>query len=189
MRFYGVTLFLFVLLAAQNVWAKPKENVTTEYYDIQGTRKKDLIKEMKKKGAKKTSGRFHAHTDWRVNWNYRYAPASDGCRVHTVTTDLQVHYFFPRWVPGADVPAKLVSEWERYFSALKLHEEGHAEIGRKAAREVEKVFAGMGKGLSCGEIQGAVDAAGSKILKQYREEEADYDASTKNGRTQGAYLD
>lgn len=181
--------FLFAVLIVPEVWAKPKETVTVDYYDIEGSRKKDLIKEMKKKGVKEKKGRFHAHTNWRVNWNYRYAPASDGCRIHSVTTDLVIQYFFPRWIPPEGVSPDLVEKWESYYAALKAHEEGHAEIGRKAAREIEVLLPGLGKGLSCGQIRGAVDAEGERILNQYREEEADYDAITRSGRTQGAYLD
>lgn len=189
MRPFFAVCFLFALLIVPEAWAKPKETVTVQYYDIEGSRKKDLIKEMKKKGVKEKNGRFHAHTNWRVNWNYRYAPASDGCRIHSVTTDLVIHYVFPRWTPPEGVSPDLVRKWESYYSALKTHEDGHAEIGRKAALAVEAALPRLGKGLSCGQIQGAVDAEGERILNQYREEEADYDALTRSGRTQGAYLD
>lgn len=189
MNAFAAGVVSFLLFAVPAGWAAVKETVSTDYYEIAGHKKKELLKEIKKKGVKDGGGRYHAHTDWRVTWNYRYAPIPGGCRVHSVSVSLDIRYFLPRWQPAQGVSEDLKFQWNRYFTALAAHEEGHADIGRRAAREIEEALSALGQGLSCGSIQAAADAAARKILDRYREEESRYDAATKNGRTQGAYLD
>ncbi len=181
--------FMGALFFSPAAGAQPKENTVVEYYDIQGNSKKDLIKEMKKKGVHENGKRFHAHTDWLVSWKYQYAPAADGCRIFSVVTDLEISFFLPRWVPGPGVSSGLVEKWENYYAALKTHEDGHADIGRKAAREIDEALGKLGRGLSCPQVREAADQEAERILKIWQKENADYDVRTKNGRKQGAVFD
>lgn len=189
MKFFLTAVLIFAGVFPSLAWAKPEEKVTTRYYTLEGSRKKDLIKELKTKGVKDKGARFHAHTDWRVTWNYRYVPVQNGCKIHSVTVNLEISYFLPKWTPGPEASSELIKKWEAYNAALKVHEEGHADIGRRAALEIESSLLRLGQGVSCGAIQDSVSGETAGILNQYHEEEARYDRSTKNGRTQGAALD
>lgn len=189
MRVFTSGLMVFTILFPPVVLAAPREKVNVQYYDIEGRTKKELIKEMKKKGVHDGGKHFHANTHWRVTWNYDYAPSSDGCRAHSVKTDLDIDFLLPRWVPPAGVSQDLMKKWETYYAALKTHEEGHADMGRKAAQEIEEKLWSLGPGLACPQFQKAANQEGGRIIDRYRKEDSDYDKRTQNGRKQGAFLD
>ncbi len=185
---FYLAAFLAALFFIPQAFATPQITESTEYYDIQGRTTADLGREMNEKGIREGSQTHAGRTRWNIKWRYHYQDAGADCRLESVEVTLDIHYEMPRWVHHEAVPAEVIQKWESYYAALEAHEKGHADHGREAAQEIENAIYSTGSGTPCSEFNAKADAAGNAILDRYRQIEIDYDAETKHGRTQGAWL-
>jgi predicted secreted Zn-dependent protease len=129
---------------------------------------------------------FHSATSWYLDWQVRPAPTVDGhCRIREVRIQLHGQMVLPRLLGGSGAQREL---FESYLTRLREHELGHYEIGREAARELEREFYALPAASSCAALQTAARAAGARLLPRYEAMGDAYDAQTEHGRTQGAWL-
>jgi predicted secreted Zn-dependent protease len=129
---------------------------------------------------------YHSATAWFLDWKVRPEPTTDGrCRVGEVRIDLHGRMILPRLV-GASGEQQRV--FDGYVVRLREHELGHFEIGREAARELEREFYALRPARSCSELQAAARDTGARMLPQYEAMGDTYDLQTQHGRTQGAWL-
>jgi predicted secreted Zn-dependent protease len=129
---------------------------------------------------------FHSATAWYLDWRIGPQPTPDGrCRVGEVRIDLHGQMMLPRLVGG--------SEWQNqrfdsYLVRLREHELGHYEIGREAARQLEKQFYALPAARNCSDLQSAAREAGARLLPKFEAMGDTYDQQTQHGKTQGAWL-
>jgi predicted secreted Zn-dependent protease len=129
---------------------------------------------------------YHSATAWNIDWQVRPLPTADGrCAVAEVRIELHGQMMLPRLL-GADEGQQ--RKFDQYLGRLREHELGHFEIGREAARAVEKQLYALPPAASCGELQSAARDAGARLLPRYEAMGDAYDAQTEHGRTQGAWL-
>jgi predicted secreted Zn-dependent protease len=162
------------------------ESPKIAYYDVAGSNAETLGQQIKTKGPLDGHHRFAAHTDWHVEWTYRYRPTSSGCELTSVSVSLSGTILLPRWIHGSDAPDALVEKWDRYLAALRLHENGHYAHGMSAAKEIEamaKSFHGSG---DCPAVVSEFNDRAHSIIDKYKALDAAYDRETDHGRTQGA---
>ncbi len=136
--------------------AEPFVSVERSYYDIAGKTGRALKHQMREKSPKG----YWAYTRWNVHW-------TSDCDV-AVT----VRYTFPRIKDRAQVPLIIRKRFDRMLEKLVAHEEGHAEHGFAAAREI-----------IAAECKGA-----KKITSKWAQEDKAYDKATDHGRKQGVQL-
>ena len=127
-----------------------------------------------------------AFTDWRIFWMADRAQAPEGFVVTKSNTKLTITYRYPRWVDEAQAPPELRKKWDTYCKAVIIHEKGHGAIAMEAAREVDKAVMAVKPEKYVQSLDGRVNVAGNKVLKEYRQKQEDYDRVTKFGQTQGA---
>ena len=156
------------LLAAASPAAAALDGVAVEYYDV-------------------AAPAGHPGTaSWNLSYKYTArVPSEGGCAVQTITTALDLKLRMPRWTPASDASAALVSRWQRYLGALEAHEQGHLQHGR----DFERAFLAASRGLraaSCDALSALLRARFDELLEQARRRDADYDAQTRHGATQGA---
>ena len=70
--------------------------------------------------------------------------------------------------------------------SLRQHENGHKDIGIKAAIEIERSIAELEPAVDCDELAETANELGQSIISKYAEKEREYDARTNFGETQGA---
>ena len=129
---------------------------------------------------------FHSATAWYIDWQVHPQPTSDGrCEVGEVRVSLHGQMVLPRLVGGS---AAQEARFESYLVRLREHELGHYEIGREAARQLEKQFFDLRPARSCSELQSAARDAGARTLPKYEAMGDAYDEHTQHGKTQGAWL-
>jgi len=129
---------------------------------------------------------FHSATAWTLDWNVRPEATSDGrCRSAEVKVDLRGEMLLPRLLGGSH---EQQARFESYLQHLREHELGHFEIGREAARELEKALYGLKPARSCSELQSAARVESARLLPKYEAMGDAYDRQTEHGRTQGAWL-
>jgi predicted secreted Zn-dependent protease len=91
----------------------------------------------------------------------------------------------PRLVGGS---AWQQERFDSYLARLREHELGHYEIGREAARQLERQFYALPPARSCTDLQAAARDAGARMLPKYEAMGDAYDRQTQHGKTQGAWL-
>jgi predicted secreted Zn-dependent protease len=151
------------------------------YYDVHGADIAGVV------AALNARGTYHGRADWKLSYKYSWRAAGGGCAVEALNTELELVMMLPRWTPPAGVSADLVSRWERYMAALRVHEEGHLDHGRAAEREL-KASASRMQAADCAALDAAVRQRFEGILADYRARDKDYDARTEHGKSQGAWL-
>ena len=128
---------------------------------------------------------FHAYTKWHVDWKFWWdRDHGAACRITSVRTSLTALITLPKLV-GGNSAQRL--EFERYVLALKQHESGHYEIGKDAAHEIDREILSL-SATDCSTLEKTANQKATRILERYKEKERTYDADTKHGKTQGAWL-
>jgi predicted secreted Zn-dependent protease len=156
-------------------------------YDVTGQTSAQLRADLDRLGPRDRSGkRYDAHTTWNIAWAYRFVRGVRGCRASFVTATVDVRQTLPRWRERAGASAPLVQRWQTYELALQEHEDGHRDIAVRAANAAHRALTELPAAPNCDEMDRRANAAGQAILEQHRQQERDYDRTTKHGVTQGA---
>lgn len=170
--------------------AEPAIRITTTYYDIVGTTTTDLAAQMDDLGPK--DGNDHsdavAVTDWRIAYEWFYTESAAGCAIEEVFVSANIKYLFPRWKNESSADDATRAAWDRFMSALRTHEAGHAQHGEDGAREVEAVLKSLPRQPTCDALKAEVTAEAHRTIQKYAALDVEYDRETKHGLTQGTYL-
>ncbi len=127
-----------------------------------------------------------AHATWNVSYEYTTRVERGQCRIASVSTTLVGQIRMPRWTATQGSPAALRAKWDRYVSALKVHEDGHIAIGRRFEKAARRAIESLPAMSGCGQFSTLAKQRFDETLERYRAIEKDYDISTGGGRTQGA---
>ena len=165
----------------------PIISINKNNYTIQGSTVAELRQQMNQLGPidKSTGKHFDAYTHWYVSTNYRYQPVGNQCKIYTATVKIDVTFTMPRWNAPAKSSSDLKKRWNRYINLLQTHENGHKNHGIGAGNAVLKSLNSI-VAQSCGQINGIANQRTQTILKQYSQQDIQYDLRTQHGRTQGA---
>lgn len=129
---------------------------------------------------------FHGYTQWQIDWQFHWWQEPTGeCRITTVTTTLDIVIRLPQLQPDV---ARDTRAFTAYVSALRQHEQGHADTGRMAAKAIDQGIAALPRQASCAALETAANQTGHRLIAQFRQRDTQYDRATGYGRTQGAYL-
>lgn len=156
-------------------------------YDMEGSDRRTVRQSLELLGPHHGGRRFHALTTWHVEWSYPASRRTGGaCHVSgTPLVSLRVEHLFPRWTGRSAAPQELTTEWSRYITALRTHEDGHADIGRAVATGTLAMLRAL-SAPDCAGLRPAAEAAFAAILAEGRGRERAYDEATDHGATQGA---
>jgi predicted secreted Zn-dependent protease len=166
--------------AAPTVVVGAVADAVMQYYDVTGVTAAELRASMNAQGPLDSAGqRNDAFTTWNIDWTWPLNPDSS-CVLSGATITTTITVTFPRWLPPADVPASLVERWNDYEAALVTHESGHVSFVVTTANDVLAAI----KGATCD----TAEAAAQAVVLRIRQHDADYDAETNHGATQGAHF-
>lgn len=148
------------------------------YYRIYGDSEEELRAAMDIKAPMGLDGyQGDATTYWYVHWNWP-GYGSTNCQLSQARVSVDVEVVFPRWIPPRQVSPDLVGKWNRYVLALAAHESKHV---KNVVTYEPKVLDAI-QSATCG----TADGAAQNVLDQIRQKDADYDARTHHGETEGA---
>jgi predicted secreted Zn-dependent protease len=179
-------LLSFFLLVASSTSAEVLETLRYDYYEVIAHPHQTLLSALNRSSPVLIDRqKFHAYTKWHVDWKFWWdRDQGAACRITSVQTSLTVSITLPKLV-GGNSEQRL--EFERYISALKQHESGHYEIGKDAAQEIDREILSF-SATDCSTLEKAANEKATHTLGRYKEKERTYDADTKHGKTQGAWL-
>jgi predicted secreted Zn-dependent protease len=180
-------LLISFLLVASSTSAEVLEILDYDYYEVIAQPDQTLLSALNRSSPILTDGRvFHAYTKWNVGWKLWWDANQDAaCRISSVQTSLTGSIKLPRLVSGN---AEQRLEFERYVLALKQHESGHYEIGKDAAQAIDREILSLPPATDCSSLEKAANEIAVRTLERYKEKERTYDATTRHGKTQGAWL-
>ena len=184
----GGALFLASLLRCAPAGADLSEQLDYRYYEVPmhgGASLRELLN--RASPVRVNGGIFHAYTQWNVHWHYQYARQNDGrCGIDSVRTELTATMTLPA---PSDPAIARNPVFVSYLAALKRHEQGHYEIGRRAATAIDAGILGLAARDRCDTLGAAADALANARIAEARDIEQRYDRDTGSGRTQGAKLE
>jgi len=130
---------------------------------------------------------FHGYTYWHVKWYFRWSEKPDGrCTITSVTTELTCNIQLPKLL-GATSQQK--DQFDVYLSALRIHELGHCQIGKKAAATIDRKIHSLPEMSNCDDLGVTGNEIGNQTLRKSKDKVKQYDAKTEYGKSQGAWLD
>lgn len=167
----------------------PGVEVATRTYDVFGLTPFDIRVDMNR--ARQAAGLpFDARTEWRVFWRFSLSSGWRGarrrCSVSGGSVRVEINYILPNWVDGDRAAPAVRGHWERYFTALIEHEDGHAEFGIAAAEDIRTMIERFPSMARCGQLREAINAGALEIIDNYAAEDDAYDKRTRNGTLTGA---
>jgi len=157
-----------------------------EPYTVTGSSAAEIRDNLNRARPSDKSRRHDAMTHWYVRWSYPFDRGTDRCATGPIKVSVTVRTQMPEWAAPPDAPADLSQSWNQYLKSLRHHEDGHKNHGLLAARDVLEKLKRLDAKDTCDAMNIAANAAGNRILDEYREKDRAYDQRTRHGATQGA---
>ncbi|MDP1976300.1 DUF922 domain-containing protein [Undibacterium sp.] len=131
--------------------------------------------------------KYYSHTRWDMQWRYTYDKTSDlrTCKVKSLYVTLKATITLPELSSKDD---KVIAQFNNYLQALKKHELGHLQIAQEAAKKIESNLLAHPALPSCEILKAALNENGLALTEEAKTQGVQYDAQTRHGQTQGAYL-
>jgi hypothetical protein len=103
------------------------------------------------------------------------AASTEGDPISKTTVDVAQEVHLPKWIERDKQCAAMQKAWDDFYSALKLHEDGHISINQSKFANAHRRY----KGQSAASTQAVTD----KIKKEAQTAGDEYDDKTKHGLT------
>ncbi len=159
---------------------------TITWYDVRGSTPEEVRQSLIERGPKDEFGkRRFAYAEWSIHWNWKL-DKNKNVDLSTVTISCEGTLVLPRFIPAADAPPELRSEWDRYLDRLMRHEEQHlAHPERNAFLIIKRLKAAKAKDgdLSLKRAQKIVQ----NVIYHIREMDRIYDLETNHGKSEGTW--
>ena len=179
------TGFALLLLAAAPVVAD-RNDFSVDYFTVTGTTARALSAEIDAKGPVGEDGRrSDGYTHWAMSWTFGFDSNDAGCTASRVVVDLDIHMTLPRWSAPPGTDAELLSRWNRYLAALRIHEDGHRNRAEAAARDMRQALLQEGTAPDCDALRNRLDSRANALLDDLRKRQKAYDRDTAFGLKQG----
>jgi predicted secreted Zn-dependent protease len=158
-------------------------------YDIAGTTFAELNAAGMRSGpvSKNSGARVWGMCTWQVTWTFSRGGMGQ-CALGKFSVTVGATIDLPRWINRDAASESVRGSWDRFAAALRVHEDGHKDIGVRAANDLANRLRALAPARTCDELDRNIAALGDRILAEHRALDRAYDRSTGNGATQGAVL-
>ena len=182
-----IELAFIVIFMPSITFAEPETRINTVYYMVDGDTAESIWADIIAKSPVEQNGERHvAQTRWNVGWQFWWVDSGDACEITRVTSSLDVSYTLPRLRQNPSVSDQLTARWNTYSAALFEHEQGHKDLGFRAAVEIENRIKEIGSRRSCKQLELEANEIGNSVIANYSQIEKEYDRSTNHGLNTGA---
>jgi predicted secreted Zn-dependent protease len=158
-------------------------------YDIAGTTFAELNTAGMRSGpvSKNTGARVWGMCTWQVTWTFSRGGVGQ-CTLGKFSVMVGATIDLPRWINRDAASESVRGSWDRFAAGLRVHEDGHKDIGVRAANDLANQLRALPPARTCDELDRNITALGDRILAEHRALDQAYDRATGNGATQGAVL-
>ena len=169
--------------------AGTKIELEVQYYDIKGSSVAELLAQMHELGPTDNNDgmKVQALTWYEINWQYNYGRRGSRCSIAEVSLSTRVVYLLPNWTNRDEADEELKARWDTYIDRLSYHEQGHARIAFRVAKQIHDAIIALPPQKSCQTLGRVANALGKRIIDEDRQDE-DYDQENGHGSRQGVTL-
>jgi predicted secreted Zn-dependent protease len=169
--------------------AAPKVSQETLYYQVEGKSPAEIRSSLETRGPIGKGGRrFHASTNWNVEWGYRWIESGWRCQFSTPDITLKVSMLLPKLSNISDYPNSIQQQWGQYYNALLDHEEQHVDFALRAASELEAELNELVGWHPCDRLEQRVAEQAENVLDKYLKQEQEFDRISDHGARDGVVL-
>lgn len=160
----------------------------TVFYEFSATNLLELEIAIDNATPLKTNGRkYLGRTKRKYTYNYVYDRSGGKCGATDPHLTIRVTYIMPKWTNYREGTKRAQDEWDRFYSALEIHENGHAVTDREKAQKILATIPAVEAQSNCSMLHRLIAKKVSAISSD-ESEGRKYDADTNHGETQGARL-
>lgn len=168
------------------------ETVKEELYSVAGSSINEVIASIRAGMMGGFAGypgqKFAAYAGVIIYYEYQVNSSLFGdCRIEKIKIITRPYMKIPQWKSSGSFEASMLPNWLRYITALRLHEEGHIDIGLAAASSFAAHFTypNAVKANNCRELDSLIRQIYDSEMSKAAQEQTDYDKLTGHGKTQG----
>ena len=123
------------------------------------------------------SGTVGFHTS-RLNLEFRYRQQGRYCEMTDVTIELESAIQVPRWTERGGADFRVVTLWDRYIRAVRVHEYTHREHLYRRARDISQELYRI-KSPTCASMESMVTSTTMRIDDRYRQLSEQFDEESR----------
>ncbi|MSR67124.1 MAG: DUF922 domain-containing protein [Pedosphaera sp.] len=177
----------WLVLSAFSLNAELKAIREVVRYEVSGSTGAELRAEMNRLGPvhRQSGDRHDGYTDWKISCRYDYELKPGQCRVLNFVVEMEVRITLPRWKDIAEAPAPLAANWRRYLEALQRHEDGHFELAKAVAQNLDRQMRSVGMYTTAAALRAEVDRLVDAASATCSQLQIAYDKDNNHGRNTG----
>jgi predicted secreted Zn-dependent protease len=165
----------------------PVVNEKYEYYEVCGSCEDELHCDLKKKCVTGNDGKkFDSLTIWDIKWDHGYDQTSKTCAVNAFKPIVSIPFRYPQWTRTDVAPQSLLEKWDRYIRNLIAHENGHRDMVVAAVNDLSRAVAHLPSAPTCEDLDSKMRALFRTSMEKMKQDQREYDETTKHDATQGA---
>lgn len=160
------------------------EPVKEELYRVNGSSILDVIGSINSQLV----GGFAAYAGVNIFYEMQTNSSLFGsCTLKSIKVTTRPYVKIPDWKSSGTFEASMLPNWLRYIEALRIHENGHIDIGVAGAANFAQKFSypNVVKASNCTQLEQTVRAIYDAEIAKLNQENKDYDRITGHGKTQG----
>jgi predicted secreted Zn-dependent protease len=166
-----------------------KVSIVSVSYDVAGDSVLTLLEEMRQRSPIIDDGKIYfGHTQSDMHWYFEFQRRAGGYFITRASVDVGIRFTLPRRLTSSDSRNRIAPEWDRYLTALKRHEDGHAQYAIEEAHRLQSRLTAPRVFKDAASLRIFVAVEGAAALAASRRINAHYDAETNHGATQGTVL-
>lgn len=177
-----MVFFLTLLSLLSKAGAEVIEDVDFQYYQISPRSPGQVTSEINKASG---SVLWAGFTRWKITRWYGFEEADGRCSPQGAKVYLAIRYKMPKLFPAYSDPA-IKRTFDRYYRSLLEHEEGHGNVARMAALEVDRMLA-QTSAENCLALKRLESEKFQEIIREHRLLDKRYDIITNHGRNQDRF--
>lgn len=157
------------------------------YYVVGGGSIDDIRNAIQHCPYRTPAGTYHALTSYNLTWQYSTVANGTRCSLKDMKVGMHITQLMPALNTNVTLSGNDQMSWLNYITSLITHEDGHANIDQRYAKELYAALEAIGA-TDCATIDATTKTTINSYLQKLNDANAAYDAATKHGSTQGALL-
>jgi predicted secreted Zn-dependent protease len=173
LRSWLAGLVVALPVAAQAEW---QANEVVKTYAISGKTGFELYESIGKRGPEAKSGnRTIAHTNFKLTWSRDYRTEGSSCVLASARPKLTITYTLPK--PSAKLAEPLRSNWERFITGIRDHEQVHGAFIKDLVKGIETATVGMtvADDPQCSKIRIELKRRLTELFEAYKQKNQDFE--------------
>jgi len=158
------------------------EDVDFQYYQISARTPGEVSSAI---GKASGSVLWTGFTRWKIDRWYGFKESGGECSPQSAKVYLSIRYKMPKLFRAYTDPA-VKRTFDRYYKSLMKHEEGHADVARMAAVDIDQMLTEISAD-DCTSLKRLENQKFQEIIREHRLLGKRYDLITNHGRNQDRF--